>query len=117
MLQAFTKYAGIAQTALGVLGAAAPGVSAAVGTATGGNIFNILSGAALSYLGFKGTGGQQQTGSLVVGGLNALVGILGAAGITSIAGFPLSGGLISNVINIGIGAWGLLAGFMTKKSA
>jgi hypothetical protein len=51
MLQSFTKYAGIAQTLIGILGAT--GFSPALG-GTGGGVFNVLSGAVLSYLGFKG---------------------------------------------------------------
>ena len=116
MLQSFTKYAGVAQTLIGLLGQFAPGVGAMLGTGAGGNVFNILSGAALSYLGFKGTQSQQAMGAKTIGGLNAVVGLLGALGIKSLLGMPLNEGVISTVINLAIGAWGLYSGF-AKKAA
>ena len=72
MLQSFTKYAGIAQTLIGVLGAT--GFSPALGGAKGG-VFNVLSGAALSYLGFKGTPSQQTTGALDIGAWGILAAV------------------------------------------
>ena len=91
-------------------------MSSVLGTQSGGNIFNILSGAALSYLGFQGTAANQRTGAQVIGGLNGLVGLLGAFGVTNLLGIPLSEGLLSTIVNLAIGAWGLYAGF-AKKSA
>jgi len=115
MLQQFAKYGGSIQAILGLLGNVGA-VGGALGATTGGNIFNILSGAALSYLGFKGTESGQRNGALGIGGVNALVGLLGAFGMNSIAGIPLTGDKISWIINLAIGAWGLIAGFMKKKA-
>ena len=114
MVQNFSRIAGVVQGALGILGTAIPSLSTTLGTQSGGNIFNILSGAALSYLGFKGSEGNQRTGAQVIGGLNGVVGLLGAFGVTNLAGIPLSEGVISTVINLAIGAWGLYAGFVKK---
>ncbi|MCK6619083.1 MAG: hypothetical protein L6Q94_01115 [Calditrichia bacterium] len=120
MLQNFTKYAGLAQTAIGLLGQFAPGIGpalgGAMGTATGGNVFNMLSGAALSYLGFKGTESNQRTGALGIGGLNAIVGLLSAFSMSPIGPISLNESMISWIINLAIGAWGLIAGFMKKKA-
>ena len=122
MTQTFTKVAGVAQTAIGLLGQFVPAAgsmlagSAAGGAATGGNVFNMLSGAALSYLGFKGSDSNQRTGAQAIGGLNAVVGLLGAFGMNSIAGIPLNSGIVSTIINLAIGAWGLYAGFAKKPA-
>lgn len=113
MLQAFTRYAGILQALLGVIGATAPGV-APLGAGTGGSIFNILSGAALSYLGFKGTANQQRTGALGIGTVNAIVGVLGMIGLREVAGIELHAGNVSMILNLAIGAWGIIAGLMKK---
>lgn len=114
MLRTFLKYGGGVQAILGLLGQFVPGVSSALGTQSGGDVFNIISGAVLSYMGFKGSQGTQQTGAQVLGGLNGIVGLLGVFGLKSLFGIPLSEGLISNIINLGIGAWGLMAGFKKK---
>lgn len=74
----------------------------------------MLSGAALSYLGFKGTENAQRMGAKGLGGLNALVGVLGLFGINTLLGIPLNEGAISKTVNLAIGAWGLIAGFMKK---
>lgn len=116
MLQSFSKYGGVVQGLLGALGTAAPSVLSSVGPGQGGSIFNLLSGAALGYLGFKGTEAQQRTGALGIGGVNVVVGLLGALGVNSIAGIPLNEGALGTVINLAIGAWGLVAG-LKKKSA
>ena len=115
MVDTFAKYAGLAQTALGVLGAASPEVASAIGTGTGTNGLNVLSGLALSYLGFKGTPDTQKMGALGLGGVNALVGILGMVGINNIAGIPLNATVVGNAISLAIGAWGLISGLMAKK--
>ncbi len=115
MLQSFTKYAGIAQTLIGVLGAT--GFSPALGAGTGGSVFNVLSGAALSYLGFKGTPSQQKTGALGIGAANAIVGVLGMMGMTQIAGIPLNASTVGMIVNLAIGAWGIYAGMTAKKTA
>lgn len=117
MLQAFSKYGGVVQGLLGALGTAAPDVLSSMGPGQGGSIFNLISGAALSYLGFKGTASQQQTGAIGIGGLNMVVGLLGAFGVNSLAGIPLNEGTLGTVINLAIGAWGLFAGFSKKKAA
>jgi hypothetical protein len=41
--------------------------------------------------------------------------VLGAAGVTQIAGFSLNQGNIAMAINLIIGIWGLVAGFMKQK--
>jgi len=115
MVDTFAKYAGLAQTAIGVLGAASPAVASALGTGSGTNGLNMLSGLALSYLGFKGAPAAQQTGAMALGGVNALVGVLGMLGMNNIAGIPLNASVVGNVINLAIGAWGILAGVMAKK--
>jgi hypothetical protein len=117
MLQAFSKYGGVIQGLLGAVGTVAPDVLSSTGMAQGGSVFNLLSGAALSYLGFKGNAAQQQTGAIGIGGLNMVVGLLSAFGVSSIAGIPLSEGTLGTVVNLAIGAWGLVAGFMKKKAA
>ena len=117
MVQNFSRIAGVVQAVLGVLGTAIPDLSAVLGTQLGGNIFNIISGAALSYLGFKGTEANQRTGAQVLGGLNGVVGLLGAFGVTNLVGIPLSEGVVSTIINLAIGAWGLYAGFAKKAAA
>ncbi len=73
MLKNFTKYAGIVQTLIGLASQFIPSIGGMLGAqAAGGNIFNILSGAALSYLGFKGSDSAQRTGAQAIGGLNGL---------------------------------------------
>lgn len=117
MTQTFTKVAGVAQTAIGLLGQFAPGIGSMLGAqAAGGNVFNILSGAALSYLGFKGSDSGQRTGAQAIGGVNALVGLLGAFGVTNIAGIQLNDSVISTIVNLAIGAWGLYSGFVKKPA-
>jgi len=117
MTQTFTKVAGVAQTAIGLLGQFVPAAGSMLGAdATGGNVFNVLSGAALSYLGFKGTESNQRMGAQGIGGLNALVGLLGAFGVTSVAGIQLNQGMVSTIVNLLIGAWGLYSGFAKKPA-
>jgi hypothetical protein len=116
MLAAFSKYAGVIQAVLGVIGTAAPGAVPALGASQGGSIFNLVSGLVLSYLGFRGPETQQRMGAIGIGGLNAVVGILGALGITHIAGITLNESTIGIVVNLAIGAWGLVAGMMKKKT-
>jgi len=115
MVDTFTKYAGLAQTAMGVLGAASPAVAGALGQGMGGSGFNVLSGLALSYLGFKGSPDAQRTGALGIGSINAIVGVLGLVGINNIAGIPLSASNVGAIINLAIGAWGVISGLMAKK--
>jgi hypothetical protein len=114
MLQTFLKFAGPLQAALGAGGAAVPALAGALGTGMGGNVVNLASGAIASYLGFQGSPAAQANGAKFLGVANTLVGVLGAAGINQIAGIPLSSGNVSMAINLGIGIWGLAAGFMKK---
>jgi hypothetical protein len=116
MTKTFSQVAGGVQLLAGVLGQFVPGVGSMLGAATGGNVFNMLSGAALSYLGLKGTESTQRTGAQVIGGLNGLVGLLSAFGINNIMGMQLNAGTVSMIVNLLIGAWGLYAGF-AKKTA
>jgi hypothetical protein len=115
MLQTFLKFAGPLQAALGAGGAAVPALAGALGTGMGGNLVNLASGAVASYLGFKGAPAAQQRGAQFLGVANVLVGVLGAAGVTEIAGFGLNQGNIAMAINLIIGVWGLAAGFMKQK--
>jgi hypothetical protein len=115
MLQNFSKYAGVIQGILGLAGTASGNLSATLGAAGGNSIFNLISGAVLGYLGFKGTESQQRTGAIGVGGLNALVGLLGAFGVTNLGITP--DGTIGVIINLAVGAWGLISAFMKKKAA
>ncbi len=115
MLESFSKYAGIIQTVLGLIGTAAPSAIPALSSSQGGSIFNLVSGVVLSYLGFKGPETAQRAGALGLGGLNALVGVLGALGVTNIAGIVLNESTIGIIVNLAIGAWGLIAGFMKKS--
>ena len=117
MAQTFAKVAGIVQLVLGLVGQFAPGIAAALGSGTGGNVFNIVSGGILSYLGMKGTDAGQRTGAQVLGGLNGLVGLLGALGVNNLAGMQMNQGIGANVVNLLIGAWGLWSGFAAQKTA
>jgi hypothetical protein len=124
MLQSFTKYAGLAQTALGLLGQFVPAVGSMMGPQPmdggivgGGNLFNVLSGAALSYLGFKGTASSQRTGAQVIGGLNGVVGLLGAFGVNNLGGLQLTNGWGSVIVNLVVAAWGLYSAYSKKSAA
>src|SRR5262245_63981800 len=86
MVDMFAKVAGPLQAALGVLTAASPQAAAAVGAGAGASGFNVLSGAALSYLGWKGGDANLRTGSQALAGLNLLVGVLGLLGVSQVAG-------------------------------
>lgn len=113
------KIIGLVQAALGAAGAAAPdAVGTAVQTAQGGSIFNLLSGAALGFLGLKGTASQQKVGLPAVSGLNGLVGLLGLLGggnlLSSLNMYYGTGG---SLINIAISAIGFIVSFMKNKSA
>jgi hypothetical protein len=114
MLQTFSKYAGIIQAILGAAGTASPGMASSLGAVGGSSIFNLISGAVLGYLGFKGNESQQKAGAIGVGGLNALVGLLGAFGVN--LGITPDNA-VGVIINLAVGAWGLIAGFMKKKTA
>lgn len=118
MVQTFARVAGIAQLAIGLLSQFIPGIGSLLGAqAAGGNVFNMLSGAALGYLGFKGSESSQRAGAQVVGGLNGLAGVLGALGVTNIAGIQLNQGVVSIIINLLIAVWGLYGGFAKRPAA
>ena len=116
MFKSLTKIVGLAQAALGVAGTASGDVASSMGTATPGNIFNILSGAALGFLGMKGSAGAQKVGIPAISGLNGLVGILGLLGVNNVAGLAMNAGLPSNLVNIGISVIGFISSFMKKKT-
>ena len=117
MLQTFSKYAGIIQAVLGAAGTISPGLAEGLtlGAGSGSSIFNLISGAVLSYLGFKGTESQQRTGAVGVGGLNALVGILSAVGVQNLGITP--DGTLGIIVNLAVGVWGLIAGLKKKAAA
>jgi hypothetical protein len=81
----------------------------------GGSAINVISGAVLGYLGYKGSPGAQRSGAQILGVVNVLVGALNAAGVHQIAGLPLSEGNVAMAVNFVIGIWGLVAGFTGKK--
>lgn len=61
-LQATTSLNHI-QLLIGALGQFVPDIGSMLGAQTGGNIFNMLSGAVLGYLGMKGSEGAAQAGA------------------------------------------------------
>lgn len=118
-----SRYAGPVQAGIGLLSQFVPSIGTALGAATtgagilgDGNLVNILSGAALSYFGLKGSDNMQRTGMQALGGLNGLVGILGALGVNNLGGLQLTNGWGTIVINLLIGAWGLYSGFAKKQA-
>lgn len=118
-----SRYAGPVQAGIGLLSQFVPSIGTALGAATtgagilgDGNLVNILSGAALSYFGLKGSDSMQRTGMQALGGLNGLVGILGALGVNNLGGLQLTNGWGTIVINLLIGAWGLYSGFAKKQA-
>ncbi len=115
MNKTLTGLLGAAQGVLGLLGTASGGVSSAVGTGTPGNIFNLVSGAAMGALGFGAPESAQKVGVPIIAGLNGLVGILGAAGVQNIAGVALNNGALPNIINIGIAVLGFVFTFLKGK--
>lgn len=115
MVGGFAKIAGPLQAGLGLLTASSAGAAATLGAGAGASGFNVLSGLALSLIGFKGTEGARRSGSQALGGINLLVGVLGLLGIDRVAGVPMNATIVGNVINVGIGIWGLVAGFMDRK--
>ncbi|NUO82407.1 hypothetical protein HUU05_20215 [candidate division KSB1 bacterium] len=118
MAQTFSKYAGIIQTVVGLLGLVPGNLGGMLNTGQGSDIFNTIAGLALSYFGFKGSESQQRTGAQTVGGLSAIMGLLGGLGVNSTGAFALSEGWsLPNIINLLIGAWGLYSGFIAKKPA
>jgi hypothetical protein len=119
MLKNFSKIVGIAQAAFGALGTAnLAGGGAALGTQQGGDIFNLVSGAALGWLGLKGTQAQQKIGVPTVSGLNGIVGLLGLLGQNNpLAGISMNNGTAGSLINLAIAAFGFISTFMKQKAA
>jgi hypothetical protein len=115
--QMFSKVAGVVQGLFGLAGQFAPGMDTSVAAGTGGNIFNILSGGVLSYLGFRGTPQAQRTGAQGLGIVNLVVGVLGALGVSNIVGIPLNQTTIATIVNFLVGIWGTYAGFFVKPKA
>jgi len=108
------RIAGFAQTALGIVCVASGTVSQAVGTQSSGDIFNLFSGVALSFLGFKGSKSVRSIGVPIISGLNGLIGIPGLIGVYNVAGIPLNEGVIPNMVNIGISVWGFVSTSLNK---
>ena len=117
MGKTLTGLLGAAQAIFGLLGLAAGGVTQAVGTAQPGNIFNLVSGAALGALGVGTSGGTRKVGVGIVSLLNAAVGVLGISGVQSIAGVALNAGLPANLVNIGVAVLGFIFMFLKGKKA
>lgn len=115
MSGAFARIAGAFQAGLGVLTAASPELAAAVGSGVGASAFNLLSGSALSVLGWKSGEGVQRSGAQFLGGLNLAVGVLGLLGIDRVAGLALNASILGNAINVGIGIWGLVSAYNTRR--
>jgi hypothetical protein len=118
-----SRYAGPVQAGIGVLSQFVPSLATALGAATtgagilgDGNLINILSGAALSYFGLKGSDSMQRTGAQALGGVNGLVGILGALDVNNLGGLQLTNGWGTVIINLLVGAWGLYSGFAKQKA-
>lgn len=114
-MDGLARIAGPLQAALGLLTAASAGTAATLGAGSGASAFNVVSGVVLSLLGFRATDSARRTGCQAVGGVNLLVGVLGLLGIDRVAGVPMNATIVGNVINVGIGIWGLVAGFMDRK--
>ncbi len=118
MGQNLIKLIGIAQGTLGVLGTAPTGVDSAIQTAQGGDIFKLVSGAVLSFLGMKGTGNQQKVGIPAISGLNGIVGLLGLLGGANnpLSALQMNNGTTGSLINIAIAVIGFIAAFLKKKA-
>ena len=111
-----TIVGGPIQGLLGLASQFIPSVASAVDAgASGGNIFNIASGALLTGLGLQKSESAQKVGALGIGGLNGLVGILSALGVTNLAGIQMNKGWLPIAVNLVIGAWGIISGLMKKK--
>jgi len=112
-----TKIIGIVQGLFGLLGTATM-ADAALQTAQAGSIFNLVSGAALSFLGMKGNTAQKKVGLPAVAGLNGVVGLLGLLGANNpLSALQMDNGTGGSLINIAISVIGFAATFMKKKSA
>jgi hypothetical protein len=116
MLKLLTRLGGPIQGLFGLAAQFIPSVASAVDSgAQGGNIFNIASGALLTALGLQKSESAQKAGAIGIGGLNGLAGLLSAFGVNNIGGFTMSKGWLPIAVNLVIGAWGLISGFMKKK--
>ncbi len=113
-----TKIIGLVQGVAGLLGTASGGVSQAIGTAQGGDIFNLVSGAVLGFLGLKGTASQLKVGLPTISGLNGLVGLLGLLGQNNpLSALQMNNGTGGSLINIAVSVIGFIASFMKNKAA
>jgi hypothetical protein len=115
MVESFAKIAGPLQAALGLLTAASPRAAEALGAGAGASGLNILAGAALGFLGWNGSESALRSGCQILGVINLLVGVLGLLGIDRIGGVSVNVTILGNVINIGIGIAGLVAGLIDRK--
>jgi len=116
MTKLLTRLGGPIQGLFGLASQFIPGVASAVNAgASGGNIFNIASGALLTALGLQKSESAQRVGALGIGGLNGLAGILSALGVNNILGAQFSKGWLPIAVNLVIGAWGIISGLMKKK--
>lgn len=90
----------------------------AIQTTQGGDIFDLLSGAALGFLGLKGSAGRQKVGLPTVSGLNGpgdLPGLLGAN--NPLSALQLNNGTGGSLISIAVSVIGFIATFKKKKTA
>ncbi|MBN1895896.1 hypothetical protein JW906_15525 [bacterium] len=112
------KIVGLVQGAVGALGTAPTGLDNVIKTAQGGDIFNLISGVALGFLGMKGSSAQQKVGIPAISGLNGIVGLLGLLGANNpLAALQMNNGTAGSLINIAISAIGFISTFMKKKAA
>ncbi|MCX7029534.1 MAG: hypothetical protein NTU62_05365 [Spirochaetes bacterium] len=119
MNKTLTGILGAAQGLFGILGTATGGVTDAVGTAPAGNIFNIVSGAAMGFLGFGTPEKTQKVGVPIIAALNAIMGVLGFAGVQNIGSLNLNTGTGAgaNFINIGVAVLGFIFTFLKSKKS
>ena len=116
MTKLLTRLGGPIQGLFGLASQFIPSVASTVDAgASGGNIFNIASGALLTALGLQKSESAQKVGALGIGGLNGLAGILSIFGVNNLGGFQMNKGWLPIAVNLIIGAWGIISGLTKKK--